>query len=502
MKKWLLGGVGSTLVLILLTLLAVPMLMLLLLDDDQDQAEAGMVGGVGGLSAAVPAEYVEWLLKAGAICPEVSAALLASQLAAESNFNPTAVSPVGAQGIAQIMPFNFGMLRDDNGNGVASALDPADAIMFQGRFMCSFAPMFRGGASGDQLVRFMLAAYNAGPGAVLPSGCGTANTTTCRPRIPQNGETPPYVDRIMANLAQYQGADPTTIAADGAWIHPVASYTTGGTFRQVGRHWAMCGWHTGYDYAAAQGSPVKAAFSGTVIHASWGSDAGGTGAAYGNQVIIAHPNGMRSYYDHLSAFAVSPGDQVTTGQLIGQVGQTGNAFGAHLHFELTKAAPFTCDNFIDPHAFIQSHLTAPTTTKTTAGSTALTAKVIAAAKSQLGVRYSYGGGSLDGPSANMSGVVGFDCSSLVRYAWYQGTGRRITLPRTSEQQAAQLTKVTTPQPGDLVVFNINGNSYSHVGLYLGGGQMIHAPNPRKTVEITTITSGYYANQSPSYRRPA
>lgn len=501
MKKSLWTWAGSTVLALFMMGMLIPALLLLLLTGAKDDLTTGGAAG-GGLSSAVPAEYAEWVLKAGQICPEVPPALIAAQIESESNWNPNAKSPVGATGIAQFMPFNFHLIKDENGNGTASALDPADAIMAQGRFMCGFVPMFKDAATGEELMKLLAAAYNAGPGAVLPNGCGKADTGRCKPSIPNNGETPPYVARIMSLMAKYQAAEIPLDGdiATGAWVHPVAQYSVGGTYRQIGIHWRMCGWHTGYDYSAPMGTPIKAAYSGTVVHAAWGSAPGGTGGAYGNQVILEHPGGIRTYYAHLSAYAVSKGDTVTTGQLLGQVGQTGNAFGAHLHFEMTKSSTVSCDTFMDGHAYISNHLTA--TTPTTSKNSGTVTQVIAAARSQLGVRYSYGGGSLDGPSANMAGVVGFDCSSLVRYAWYQGSGKRITLPRTSQEQAAKLSKINSPEPGDLIVFQLNSNQYDHVGLYLGGGKMIHAPNPRKTIEVVDVTSGYYANHPHSYRRPS
>ncbi len=498
MNKTLLTGVGGAVASLVTVVVVLPMAMMMMFfaSDEEDP----VLSGTGaGLSSAVPAQYAPWVLKAGSICPEVTPALIAAQIEAESDWNPNSTSPVGAVGIAQFMPSNFHLVQDENGDGKADPMDPADEIPAQGRLMCSLIPLFKPAATGDELLRLALAAYNAGPGNVLPRGCSVANTTTCKPSVPPFAETQGYVTRIMAAIPKYQGAT----VANGAWIHPLANYTVGGTFRQIGSHWQMCGFHTGYDYSAPMGTPVRAAYAGTVIHAAWGSEAGGTGSAYGNQIIIQHAGGMRSYYDHLSAYAVHQGDQVTTGQVIGQVGQTGNAFGAHLHMELTKSAAFTCDNFLDPHAFINAHLTAqPAAGGGQAASSATVNAVLTAARSQLGVRYSYGGGALDGPSANPAGVVGFDCSSFVRYAWYQGTNKRLVIPRTSQEQAARLTPVDSPQPGDLIVWKLNSSEFDHVGLYLGNGQMIHAPNPRKTIEIVSLSSGYYSSHTHEYRRPS
>jgi len=87
--------------------------------------------------------------------------------------------------------------------------------------------------------------------------------------------------------------------------------------------------HQGVDYAAARGTPVSAVGDGTVMHA-------GRKGAYGNMVIIRHPNGWITCYGHLSRIAsdVRAGRTVEQGQTIGQVGSTGLSTGPHLHYEV------------------------------------------------------------------------------------------------------------------------------------------------------------------------
>lgn len=87
--------------------------------------------------------------------------------------------------------------------------------------------------------------------------------------------------------------------------------------------------HTGTDYAAAMGTPVRAIGDGVVIRRGW---MGG----YGNVIDIRHSNGYVSRYGHLSRFAASirEGKHVTMGSTIGYVGMTGWATGPHLHFEI------------------------------------------------------------------------------------------------------------------------------------------------------------------------
>ena len=85
--------------------------------------------------------------------------------------------------------------------------------------------------------------------------------------------------------------------------------------------------HQGLDIGGAHGANVVAANSGTVITVSFGS-------GYGNYVTIAHGNGIQTLYSHLSSAAVKVGASVTRGQVVGYVGQTGNATTPHLHFEV------------------------------------------------------------------------------------------------------------------------------------------------------------------------
>jgi cell wall-associated NlpC family hydrolase len=100
------------------------------------------------------------------------------------------------------------------------------------------------------------------------------------------------------------------------------------------------------------------------------------------------------------------------------------------------------------------------------------AGAIAAAQTMLGVPYRYGGST---PS-------GFDCSGLMLWSWAQ-VG--VSLPRTSGAQRAATQRITRDQlqPGDLVFY---GSPVSHVGMYVGGGQMIHSPHTGDVVKISPI----------------
>lgn len=96
--------------------------------------------------------------------------------------------------------------------------------------------------------------------------------------------------------------------------------------------------YNGVDLASAYGAPIYAAAAGEVIISH--SD-GGWNGGYGNYVVIRHDNGTQSLYAHNSSNAVSVGETVTQGQVIGYMGATGKATGTHLHFEIRGATnPF------------------------------------------------------------------------------------------------------------------------------------------------------------------
>ncbi|OGG62838.1 hypothetical protein A3I46_01415 [Candidatus Kaiserbacteria bacterium RIFCSPLOWO2_02_FULL_54_13] len=90
----------------------------------------------------------------------------------------------------------------------------------------------------------------------------------------------------------------------------------------------------GVDIGAPRGTPVHAAAGGTVIIARGSGWNGG----YGNYVVITHENGTQTLYSHLNSVAVSPGQSVSSGHVIGYVGATGRVTGTHLHFEVRGAA--------------------------------------------------------------------------------------------------------------------------------------------------------------------
>ena len=99
----------------------------------------------------------------------------------------------------------------------------------------------------------------------------------------------------------------------------------------------------------------------------------------------------------------------------------------------------------------------------------------------LGLPYVWGGGNINGPSGG-----GFDCSGLTSHAVFAATG--ITLPRTSETQWHVGTEIPLQlaRPGDLLFGNWQAGGPGHVAIYIGGGQMVHAPTTGDVVRVGTV----------------
>jgi len=100
--------------------------------------------------------------------------------------------------------------------------------------------------------------------------------------------------------------------------------------------------HTGLDFRAAMGDPVRATANGKVVSAGW---SGG----YGRMIEIDHGNGLSTRYGHLSEIGVKVGDQIKIGHVIGEVGSTGRSTGPHLHYETRIDG-----EAVDPQKFLRA----------------------------------------------------------------------------------------------------------------------------------------------------
>lgn len=134
--------------------------------------------------------------------------------------------------------------------------------------------------------------------------------------------------------------------------------------------------------------------------------------------------------------------------------------------------------------------TATFATTSSNNSTSLVSSLIAKAKNFIGLPYRFGG---------TSPVSGFDCSGFMQYVYKQNG---VDLPRTSQAMASSGRSVARGElkAGDMVFFRTEGSRISHVGMYIGDNQFIHAPRTGRSIEITSLNSGYWSKTFATARR--
>ena len=126
--------------------------------------------------------------------------------------------------------------------------------------------------------------------------------------------------------------DVSAIQGNGKACLPVASYRIAARFGQVGI-WSR--YHTGIDFSAPIGTPLRAPSAGVVVNAGIGPASGWAG----NYVAIKYPDGTYTLHAHMSTVSVGVGQTVSACQLVGAIGMTGRTFGPHVHFEVYPSEP-------------------------------------------------------------------------------------------------------------------------------------------------------------------
>ena len=130
-------------------------------------------------------------------------------------------------------------------------------------------------------------------------------------------------------------------------------------------------------------------------------------------------------------------------------------------------------------------------TSAMAGDDGFAQKLLGKAMQLIGVKYRFGGTNPE---------TGLDCSGYVQYVYKSSVG--VNLPRTAAEQARIGERVATSEvrPGDMVFFNTRGFNNSHVGIYVGNGMFVHAPNSRSRVRFDSLESGYWKTKFTGVRR--
>ncbi len=134
----------------------------------------------------------------------------------------------------------------------------------------------------------------------------------------------------------------------------------------------------------------------------------------------------------------------------------------------TQAASRSASRSVQSATSTSTSTSTTVTATTTDASSSFGSEAVEIAKLYLGTPYVWAGSS---PS------VGFDCSGLVQYVYAQ---LGVSMPRTSEEQAAAYPVTSNPVPGDLVHYP------GHIGIYIGNGMMIHSPKPGDVVKISSV----------------
>jgi len=122
-------------------------------------------------------------------------------------------------------------------------------------------------------------------------------------------------------------------------VLPVTEYRLTGRFGESSSLWHHA--HTGLDFAAPAGTPVRSVVTGKVVKAAYDG-------RYGNKTVVRLRTGTEIWYCHQQQFNVEVGDRVVAGEVIGAVGSTGNVTGPHLHLEVRPGE----DRPVDPATWL------------------------------------------------------------------------------------------------------------------------------------------------------
>jgi murein DD-endopeptidase MepM/ murein hydrolase activator NlpD len=238
-------------------------------------------------------------------------------------------------------------------------------------------------------------------------------------------------------------------------------------------------YHKAVDIAVAQGTEILAGHDGTVTFA-------GDNGGYGLVIVLEGEDGLVTKYAHCSQLLVSQAQSVKMGDVIGKVGSTGDSTGPHLHFEVVKNGQYlnplyfayTNDDgasYVPPGSPGGADIPAYPGEPMGDGSYAA---LMEEAQKHLGKSYVFGA---KGPNT-------FDCSGFVCWSLSKSGVYQISTNAQGLYNACTPVSRENARPGDLIFFTGTynaGRPVTHVGIYIGNGQMIHAGKPVQYASIDT-----------------
>ncbi|WP_431711469.1 transglycosylase SLT domain-containing protein [Glutamicibacter uratoxydans] len=301
---------------------------------DTDEGQPDLISCSPGAGAGnIPEEYRE-LVFAAARTAEVDPSIIAAQIDSESSWNPTAVSPKGAKGIAQFLDDTWA----EQGEG-GDVMNPNDAIPALGRYMKWIKTYLsnNGFREADNMLELTLAGYNAGIGNVTHAG-----------GIPNNAETRNYIKKIPA-LAQtkYKDAclplnqDDIEFVRSRKWSSPLPGGRLTSGYGPRPCPTRNCNYdtlnHQGIDLSTGGGAKVLAPADMEVTYTSnndyWAR-------WYGTWILGQQMGGEQFVFEfhhcEHGSLKVTVGQKVSAGTPLCIEGNTGNSSGAHLHFQIGK----------------------------------------------------------------------------------------------------------------------------------------------------------------------
>lgn len=287
--------------------------------------------GEGPGEVQIPNEYIDFVEDASSVSG-VAVAILGAQLQQESGWNPKAVSPVGAKGLAQFMPGTWATFGEGG-----DPFDPEDAIAAQGRYMKYLFDFMEPHNRGDDEyhVKLILAGYNAGQGAVASYDYDLDKMFNDPAKPDYKNQTQHYVEVITdAAAGNYTTGctDGGGGAGDVVFPLPKGSWTKTSDYKSPHRPG-----HRGIDYGAqCYVTDLYAVTDGTIVRT-------GSASGFGQWIVMKSSyDDVDFVYGHMSDSTdfVAPGEEVTAGTKIATVGTEGRSTGCHLHFETWNGGRF------------------------------------------------------------------------------------------------------------------------------------------------------------------